>query len=77
MKKKRSIEEEQPKTVCLLGVLAVLVGATLFVSHPEAGSLQKIASLSEVTIINYSGILLMFVGFYFALVVLPTPKTKK
>lgn len=76
MKKKRSIEEEQPKTVCALGVLAAIVGGILYFFNPDTSALQAMISAKEVVAINIAGVCVMFVGFYFALVILPDPKKK-
>ena len=76
MKKKRSIEEEQPKTVCFLGVLLAIAGVALLAFHPEVEGVHKMVSSNELTFINFVGAILTFIGFYFALVILPTPKTK-
>lgn len=75
MKKRKSVEEEHPKTVCALGVLAAIVGSILFFFNPDAGVAQTISSRG-VTFVHAAGLFLLFVGFYFALVISPDPKKK-
>lgn len=73
----RSVLMRSRKIVAMLGVLSVVAGAGLFMFYPVANTTQGMIGAYELGFINFAGVVLMFIGFCFALVLLPVPKIKK
>lgn len=66
-----------PKIVAMLGVFSVIAGIGLSIFNPETSIAQGIIGADELNFINFIGIVVIFIGFYFVLVLLPAPTIKK